>query len=460
MPTTPAALPAHGHMGPEGPYAAAPFEGFDPPESNFWRLPNSWFDLVAHFTSWAEHKVVEYILRHTWGYQEYGIGKLITMDEFMHGRKRRDGSRLDAGCGMAENSIKKGIADAVAHGFLIVQTDDSDRGRIKKYYAPRMRQPQEDEGEHASTPPPSVHQSGAGGTPRAIFSPQQATEMQPWPARALTPATAPADRMSRIGSAGELGMPAGGQPLLMEGQLLTPDHQALIPGGQTPTPATQNVTLRDQPRILSLPDADPRTEQTPLVKHQREDTRGQQQRAAAGQPLRMTGTNGALPATGAAVPRNRSPHGAATQGGHAHSAPVGLDAKRPGTAPQAGSAAPAHPVAATQGPSAASTSQSEPLLDRLVASGVAPAKARTLLASYPAARIERQLAWLAGRRCQNRVGTLITAIERDYGPPSVLNAGSVDAPAFDPAKFYRGTYAVCPACGCRPCAQGCEGASL
>ena len=69
---------------------ALPFEGFEPPESNFWRLPNNWFDLAARFSSWAEHKVVEYILRHTWGYHEYGIAKLITMDEFMHGRKRRD----------------------------------------------------------------------------------------------------------------------------------------------------------------------------------------------------------------------------------------------------------------------------------------------------------------------------------------------------------------------------------
>ena len=97
----------------------------------------------------------------------------------------------------------------------------------------------------------------------------------------------------------------------------------------------------------------------------------------------------------------------------------------------------------------------KPLLGRLIAAGVDPAKARALIAGYPAARIERQLGWLDSRRCQNRVGTLITAIERDYGPPPALNSGSVDAQAFDPAKFYRGTYAVCPACGCRPCAQGC-----
>ncbi|HWE60750.1 MAG TPA: hypothetical protein VHB98_03490, partial [Chloroflexota bacterium] len=143
---------------------AMSFAGFDPPESNFWRLPNNWFDIVVCFTSWAEHKVVEYILRHTWGYHEYDACKLITMDEFMHGRKRRDGSRLDAGCGMAENSIKKGIADAVAHGFLVVEVDDSDRGRIKKYYGPRMRRPQHDEGEHTARPvatpaPAEMHHS-------------------------------------------------------------------------------------------------------------------------------------------------------------------------------------------------------------------------------------------------------------------------------------------------------------
>ncbi len=57
----------------------------------------------------------------------------------MHGRKRRDGSRLDAGCGMAENSIKKGIADAVASGFLIVEVDTRDLEYIRKFYAPRMR---------------------------------------------------------------------------------------------------------------------------------------------------------------------------------------------------------------------------------------------------------------------------------------------------------------------------------
>lgn len=173
------------------PGSVVSFEGFDPPESNFWRLPNNWFDLAARFTSWAEQKVVEYILRHTWGYHEYGTVKLITMDEFMHGRKRRDGSRIDVGCGMAENSIKKGIHDAVCHGFLIVETDDSDKGRIKKYYAPRMRRPHADEGQHSAQGRALILE-GQALTP----SPQDLTpEVTPLTLdpRALTPSAFAAD---------------------------------------------------------------------------------------------------------------------------------------------------------------------------------------------------------------------------------------------------------------------------
>ena len=170
--------------------------------------------------------------------------KLITMDEFMHGRKRRDGSRLDAGCGMAENSIKKGIADAVAHGFLIVQTDDSDRGRIKKYYAPRMRQPLEDEGEHASAPPLTPRPVGAGGTPRPIFSSQQPAAGGPQLRARTAPAPAPATYDHRIDGARGQHVQAGGQMLMGEGQTLTPDPQTLIPQSPAQTPQPQDLTPR------------------------------------------------------------------------------------------------------------------------------------------------------------------------------------------------------------------------
>ena len=116
------------------------FPGFDRPESNFFRMPNSWTDITAEIDSIAELKCVEYILRHTWGYQEYGIKKHITIDEFVNGRRRQDGSRLDKGTGLSERAVYDGLRKAVEYGLVEEEVDDSDRGRVKKFYSLRMRE--------------------------------------------------------------------------------------------------------------------------------------------------------------------------------------------------------------------------------------------------------------------------------------------------------------------------------
>lgn len=95
------------------------------------------------------------------------------------------------------------------------------------------------------------------------------------------------------------------------------------------------------------------------------------------------------------------------------------------------------------------------LVDRLVTSGVAPQKARALVQSVPAERIERQLTWIDGRSYHDRAATLVAAIERDYSAPQPQRSSSVVPATFDGEKFYRGTYALCPRCGCRPCVPGC-----
>jgi hypothetical protein len=83
--------------------------------------------------------VLVYVLRHTWGFQEFGRTKRITHDEFQHGRKRRNGSRLDGGIGMSPNSIKDGVRRAVAHGFLVQEVEHRrDRGRRSYLYSLRM----------------------------------------------------------------------------------------------------------------------------------------------------------------------------------------------------------------------------------------------------------------------------------------------------------------------------------
>jgi hypothetical protein len=368
--------------GTDGDGRAMPFAGFDPPESNFWRLPNNWFDLAAYFSSWAEHKVVEYILRHTWGYHEYDMVKLITMDEFMHGRKRRDGSRLDAGCGMAENSIKKGINDAVAHGFLIVRVDDSDKGRIKKYYAPRMRVPQSDR--------------------------------------------------PQIGD-------VEGQTLTLRDQAMTLEDQALLPGVPRLTPSAQFLTL-------STAMSDPPTEQKPLAKHLKQETNRNNRPGnvvvlpdATSQHRQVDRLQGAQEA-----PSHRSVHGSvasqqlsrgmSSQGAAVESLPVNDMADRHGNA------APV-PVRAD-------------LVSRLVAEGIAPARARSLVALAPPGRIERQLGWIDRRSCRDRTGTLVRAIEQDFSEP-VQRGGQQSTVNSDQSKYFRGSYALCPGCGSRPCVGNC-----
>src|SRR3954463_7587995 len=94
------------------------FPGFDRPESNFFRMPNNWTNITAEINNIAELKVVEYILRHTWGFQEYGIKKRITVDEFMKGRKHQDGTRLDKGTGLSERAVRYGLQNALKDGLI------------------------------------------------------------------------------------------------------------------------------------------------------------------------------------------------------------------------------------------------------------------------------------------------------------------------------------------------------
>ncbi len=107
---------------------------FRRPTSNYFRMPNEWTDITASINSIAELKVIEYVIRHTWGFSEYGIAKLITGDEFSKGRLRRDGTRMDRGTGLSEPAVREGLKRAVADGWIIEEIDNSDRGRIRKSY--------------------------------------------------------------------------------------------------------------------------------------------------------------------------------------------------------------------------------------------------------------------------------------------------------------------------------------
>jgi hypothetical protein len=114
------------------------FEGFPLPKRNYFPMPNNWTDITAEIKNLAELKVVEYVMRHTWGYREFGIKKAITTDEFMHGRKKADGSRMDKGTGLSNRSVIDGLRLAEKHGYLESDIDTSDKARQVKSYALKM----------------------------------------------------------------------------------------------------------------------------------------------------------------------------------------------------------------------------------------------------------------------------------------------------------------------------------
>jgi len=115
------------------------FAGFVIPEKNFFSMPNEWVDICAEIHDISELKVIQYVIRHTWGFREYGICKVISVDEFMQGRRRQDGSRMDKGTGLSEQSVRNGIKKAIDDGYLVHEIDTSDAGRTKKAYAVKMR---------------------------------------------------------------------------------------------------------------------------------------------------------------------------------------------------------------------------------------------------------------------------------------------------------------------------------
>lgn len=121
------------------------FEGFNPTFKGFSQLPNEWLDeITSQIDNVAELKIVLFVYRHTWGFQEktdpdkpakHDEIKKLTTDEFMHGRKKSDGTRMDRGTGLSNRSVIDGIRNAVKHGYILETVDDKDKGRVVKSYA-------------------------------------------------------------------------------------------------------------------------------------------------------------------------------------------------------------------------------------------------------------------------------------------------------------------------------------
>jgi hypothetical protein len=115
------------------------WQGFRFPTTGFTRIPNDFIDILSHINNMAELKVILYVMRHTWGFQEYDEFKRISMDDFAQGRKLSPTERMDKGTGLSEMAARNGVAKAIEHGFLECKTDYTDMARIQKSYRLKMR---------------------------------------------------------------------------------------------------------------------------------------------------------------------------------------------------------------------------------------------------------------------------------------------------------------------------------
>lgn len=112
------------------------FKGFPRPDGKFTMIPNIFFDERVPLMTDRELRVVLYIARHTWGFnQGFGQAVKLTQDEIMNGRKRKDGSRMDKGTGLSRNTVKAAIEDGIKNNHLLLETDDSDVARQKRRYS-------------------------------------------------------------------------------------------------------------------------------------------------------------------------------------------------------------------------------------------------------------------------------------------------------------------------------------
>jgi len=118
--------------------AGNPFPGFDPPTENWSKLPHALIESLPAIETVSELKVILYILRHTWGFQE--DQRRISVDEFANGRRKKNSGRVDGGTGLSVNAVRDGLKRAMSHGFIEVEIDNHDLGRVQKLYRLRMKE--------------------------------------------------------------------------------------------------------------------------------------------------------------------------------------------------------------------------------------------------------------------------------------------------------------------------------
>jgi hypothetical protein len=113
------------------------FTGFSLPTQNYFKVPKFWSDITTNITSAATILTVEYLFRHSWGFNNKE-GIWLSAGEIAEGRQYSDGRRYDAGTGFDVSSIHRALKEALALG-LIVWTEKYEAGITTRLFNLRFK---------------------------------------------------------------------------------------------------------------------------------------------------------------------------------------------------------------------------------------------------------------------------------------------------------------------------------
>lgn len=179
------------------------WRGFAPPRSNFFKVPALWTDMSARLSSEVALLSVEYLFRHTWGWEKWdGRACWLTEDEIANGRRYATREeRYDSGIGYSTRAVHDGLREAVTQGLLVWR--DNARQNARQYALYLQGMVIGDDGEFqgwaTSTVPASPAEAAGPGFPAESLQRQFAVPAEPSPQREVAaPAELPPHRQATV----------------------------------------------------------------------------------------------------------------------------------------------------------------------------------------------------------------------------------------------------------------------
>src|SRR3954453_3641549 len=112
------------------------FQGFLSP--NTTPVPDVLFDELLLRLDNAELRVLLYIIRRTYGFKKNSDD--ISISQMVAGIKRKDGTVLDGGTGMAKSSVTRALSGLLAKKIIVARRNQSrERGNEPTTYALRLK---------------------------------------------------------------------------------------------------------------------------------------------------------------------------------------------------------------------------------------------------------------------------------------------------------------------------------